>query len=95
MKQIDGVNLVELVEESSKELISAKRNEAANLIKNHLQRVEQLALDVRKAEKELKKKSEALKKAQDKIDKIKAGDWSQLADKQDGPKGHNQGSDNG
>lgn len=92
MKQIDNVNLTELVTESSKELISEKRSEAANIIKNHLQRIEQLSLDVRKAEKELNKKTEALKKAQEKMDKIKAGDWSQLAEKKDGPKGHNQGS---
>ena len=91
MKQIDGVNLEELVKESSVALISDKRKEAANLVKNHLQRIEQLALDVRKAEKELKKKTEALKKAQEKMDKIKAGDWGLLSEKQDGPKGHNNG----
>ncbi len=92
MKQIDGVNLTELVEEGSKELISEKRSEAANIIKNHLQRIEQLSLDVRKAEKELNKKTEALTKAQDKMDKIKGGDWGLLSEKKDGPKGHNQGS---
>ena len=93
MKQIEGVDLVALVEESSKELVSAKKEEAANIIKKHLQRVEQLALDVRKAEKVLKSAQEKLKKAQDKIDKIKAGDWSLLSDKKDGPKGHNKGGE--
>lgn len=91
MKQIDGINLEELVKESSVALISDKRKEAANLIKNHLQRIEQLALDVRKAEKELKKKEEALKKAQEKMNKIKAGDWGLLSEKKDGPSGHNNG----
>lgn len=85
IEAIDGVDLATLVEESSRELIADKRRQAANLIKQHLQRIEGLAQEVRRSENVLKKAQEKLKKAQDKINKIKGGDWSLLADKQDGP----------
>ncbi len=91
MDKLEDVDLAQLVEESSKELMVSKRYDAANIIKNHLQRVEQLAIDVRTAEKALVKKKEKLAKAQAKIDKIKEGDWSLLAEKEDGPKGHSNG----
>jgi hypothetical protein len=50
-----------------------------------LQRVEQLAIDVRKAKKDLESKEGKLVKAQAKIDNIKEGDWSLLSEKKDGP----------
>ena len=86
MEKMENVDLSVLVEESSKELMADKRNDAASIVKKHLQRVEQLAIDVRNTEKQLKIKKEKLAKAQAKIDKIKAGDWSLLAEKEDGPK---------
>lgn len=93
IEKIPGVELSELVTEATSELLAERRKKAAGLIKNHLQRVEGLALDVRKKENELKKLREKLTKAQAKIDKIKAGDWSVLSDRKDGPKGHNNGPD--
>ena len=90
---MDNVDLSQLVEESSEELIADKRKRAASIIKAHLQRIEGLALDVRNAERELNKKKEKLEKAQQKLNKIKEGDWSLLSDKKDGPSGHNQGSE--
>ena len=89
MDKIDGIDLAELVKDSAQDLMKEKRVGAANIVKNHLQRVEQLAIDIRTLEKELKNKKDKLVKAQSKIDKIKAGDWSVLAQKEDGPKGHN------
>ncbi len=89
MEKLENVNLSELVVEASDALLTEKRNAAASSIKKHLQRVEQLAIDVRKIEKELKSKREKLVKAQAKIEKIKEGDWSLLADKEDGPKKNN------
>lgn len=91
IEKIEGVDLADLVTEASTRLLAERRVEAAGLVKNHLQRVEGLTLEVRKKEQELKKLKEKLSKAQDKVDKIKAGDWSVLALKQDGPKGHNTG----
>jgi uncharacterized protein HemX len=86
---IEGVDLSELVKEASTELMAEKRRQASNIIKNHLQREEQLVLDIRQLEKNLKGKKDKLAKAQIKINKIKEGDWSLLVEKKDGPKGHN------
>ena len=90
MEKLENVDLSALVEDSSKELMDEKRKQAAGLIKVQLQRIEQLSLDVRNAERTLKKKQEALAKAQQKIDKIKAGDWSLLAEQKDNSKENNE-----
>lgn len=42
IEKIEDVDLSALVEEASVELISEKRKQASNIIKNHLQREEQL-----------------------------------------------------
>jgi hypothetical protein len=86
MEKLEGVDLKVLVAEASDALLTEKRNSAASIIKKHLQRVEQLAIDVHKLEKELKGKKEKLTKAQDKIEKIKEGNWSLIAEQKDGPK---------
>lgn len=86
MEKIENVDLGSLVTEASTELMTDKRKSAASIIKIHLQRVEQLAIDIRHAEKDIKKKKEKLEKAQAKINKIKEGDWSLLAEQEDGPK---------
>jgi seryl-tRNA synthetase len=86
---IEGVDLSELVKEASTELMAEKRRQASNIIKNHLQREEQLVYDIRNLKKNLKGKEEKLAKAQAKIEKIIKGDWSLLVEKKDGPKGHN------
>ena len=90
MEKLENVDLSALVEDSSKELMDEKRKQAAGLIKVQLQRIEQLSLDVRNAERTLKKKQEALAKAQQKIDKIKAGDWSLLAEQKDNSNENNE-----
>lgn len=93
-EKIEGVDLSTLVEEASTELLGERRSQAASIIKKHLQRVEQLVIDVHRAEKTLRGKKEKLTKAQAKLDKIKAGDWSLLAEKKDGPKkGNNESSE--
>jgi hypothetical protein len=93
MEKLENVNLAELVVEASEALLAEKRNTAASIIKKHLQRVEQLAIDVHKVEKELKSKKEKLVKAQAKINKIKEGDWSLIAEQKDGPKKGGQDND--
>ena len=80
MEKIENVDLGNLVTEASNEIIDARRKQAAGIIKQQLQRIEQLVTDISNAEKELKKKRDKLTKAQEKIDKIKAGDWSLLAE---------------
>lgn len=56
MEKLENVDLAALVTEASDALLTEKRNAAASSIKKHLQRVEQLAIDARKLEKELKNK---------------------------------------
>ncbi len=79
MKPVKGVNLKVLVEECAEELVELRRKQAANIIKQLLQRMEQLSIDVRNLEKELRNKQEKLVKAKAKIDKIKEGQWDLLA----------------
>lgn len=80
MKEIDGVNLEDLVKEVSKNIVSDRRESAAGLIKKQLQKMEGLAIDVSGLEKQLKKKKEALAKAQEKVTKIREGNWQVLAE---------------
>lgn len=76
--EIEGVNLADLVDSVSTDLVNERRKQASGVIKQQLQRMEQLNIDIKNAEKELKKKSEKLAKAQTKMDRIKSGDWSVL-----------------
>lgn len=86
MEKIENVDLSELVEESSTELVAEKRRKVAGMIKQQLQRVEQLSVDVKELEKQLRGKKEKLGKALEKIKKIKEGDWSVLTENQEGKK---------
>ena len=91
---IEGLDLADMVEKVSARLLLTRRCHAACLVKNHLQRQEQLEKDVAETEEKLKKLKEKLAKANAKIDKIRSGDWSVLASREDGPKkGHNHGSE--
>ena len=90
MEKIDGVNLSDLVEESSTELVAEKRRKVAGMIKQQLQRVEQLSVDVKELEKQLKGKKEKLEKALAKIKKVKEGDWSVLMENKEGKKDKQQ-----
>jgi hypothetical protein len=78
MEKIENIDLNNLVQEVSEQLLDDRRKMAAGIIKKELQKIEQLIIDIKKAEREVKSKQEKLKKAQEKIDKIKSGDWSCL-----------------
>lgn len=80
MKEIEDVNLKELVENVSQDLLTERRKQAAGIIKQQLQKIEQLVKDISNTEKDLKKKKEKLTKAQDKIDKVKGGNWQILSE---------------
>ncbi|KKK98742.1 hypothetical protein LCGC14_2639720 [marine sediment metagenome] len=80
MEKINNVDLSQLVEESAEKLVAEKRNKAASLVKQELQRIEQLKIDIKKIDKDRKNKQDKLDKAQAKMDKIKNGDWSVLAE---------------
>ncbi len=83
MEKIEGVNLEELVEESSADLVEEKKKSVAGLIKQQLQRMERLATEIKNLEKEINGKRDKLKKIQEKIEKIKNGDWSVLTEKKE------------
>ena len=54
MKEIEGVDLNSLVSETSQELLTERRKQAAGIIKKQLQRIEQLVADIKETEKQLK-----------------------------------------
>ena len=78
MKKLEGVNLAELVEESSSELLAEKKSQVAALVKKELQKAESLESEIENLEKQIKSKKENLEKVQAKIKKIEEGDWSVL-----------------
>lgn len=80
MEEFKNINLEKLVEEASVDILDERRKSAANAVKIQLQRIEQLAIDVKNLKKDLNKKEEKLKAAQGKIDKVKGGDWKVLSD---------------
>ena len=79
-EKIEGVDLSDLVTEAAGAVLSERRKQAAGMIKQLLQRVEGAASDIRDLEKQIARKRESMGKAQAKIDKLKAGDWSVLAE---------------
>jgi len=80
MKPIPGVNLKNMVEQASKELIFENRKQAIGMIKKGLKRIEGLAKEIKYFNHELKKRQGKLAKSQEKINKIKDGDWSLLVE---------------
>ena len=93
MEKIDGVDLGNLVSDVAAGIVTDRRNQASGLIKQQLQKVEQLAKDIVAAEKDLEKKKGKLTQAQGKIDKIKAGDWTVLTELAKQNKGNKKDND--
>ena len=83
MKEIEGTELLDLVAEAANELLQERRSCAKGQIKKELQRIEGLASDIKKTEKELEKLRKKFNTAQEKIDKLKSGDWSVLVTEQE------------
>ena len=81
MKEVQGVNLGELVSETATQLVADRRKMVGNQIKNLLQRTEGLARKLVLGKREIKKLEDKLASAQAKIDKLKAGDWSVLEER--------------
>ena len=79
LEKVEDLDLGQLVEEVSSDMVQERTRQAAGLIKKQLQRMEQLSKDIVAAKKELKSKQDKLVKAQDTIDKIRSGDWKVLA----------------
>jgi hypothetical protein len=84
MEPIKGIDLGELVNISSEQLLHDYRVEIGGKIKKLLVKCEVLPRDIKKLETELEKVRKSYKEALDKVEKLKAGDWSVLnEEKQD------------
>ncbi len=77
---IEDTNLEDLVKEASGELLLERRHAATTLIKNFLMKVEGLTSEIKNLKNQLSKKEESLAKTLEKIKRLKAGDWSLLAE---------------
>ncbi len=79
MEKIEGLNLGDLVSEASRISIAKRKELALSLVSKLMHRIEGLAQEEKKLTQQLKQNNEKIKKAQETLDKIKAGDWSVLS----------------
>ena len=80
MKQIEGVNLVDLVQNSAEQVLQERIKGAKGQIKALFYHMERLLKEKASKTKELKRLDEKINSLQTKIDKLRSGDWSQLAE---------------
>ncbi len=73
------IKLNDLVGEASRELMREKRLEASNLVKSFLLKAESLTYDIKGKKRELEKMEVSLADTLGKIEKLRSGDWSILA----------------
>ena len=78
MNPVENVNLQSVVGAAATELLDEKRRGVAGIVKQILQRSEQLAGDVKGLESQLAKKRGQLEQSLAKVEKLRAGDWSVL-----------------
>lgn len=74
------LNLQDLVTEASTELMMTRRKEATNLIKSFLLKTEGLDREIKQLKNQLTQKEESLKKTQDKIERLRKGEWNILSE---------------
>lgn len=80
MEKIEGVKLDELVTEASTELLQERRRGASSLIKKLLIYSEGLVDSIKRKEAELKGLRKKLSTQKEKIERLRAGDWSVLVE---------------
>ncbi len=90
MEKIEGIELDKLVSDVASELVNDRRKQAASAIKVFLQRAEQLSVDMKLLNRQLKEKQKKFDETVARIDKIKAGDWSLLAEPKEGQDSNKQ-----
>lgn len=73
------IDLSSLVSEVSRNFIIQRREEVAKLLQNQFSKMNGLLKDIKNGEAELNKKKENLKQVQDKINKIRSGDWDVIS----------------
>lgn len=79
IEKIDEVDLEALVKDASSDLILQRRKEALTLIQKLMCRIEGLAKEKKQADTKVKELEGKITAAQEKLNKIKSGDWSILA----------------
>ncbi len=82
MQKIEGVEIGDLVQEASKQILLAQKDEVLDLVKKLIQKAHGLTEDVKRAKHELKGKEDKLAKTLARIEKLRAGDWSALQEQQ-------------
>lgn len=80
MLQIKDTKLEDLVARASQELLEEMRIEGVTQIKKIYQKQYVLTKEIKNDEQNLNKKKESLKRAEDTIVKLQAGDWTALKD---------------
>lgn len=80
------IDLQELVTAASIDIMLERRKEATNLIKGFLIKVEGLTKEIKNLENQLKTKQESLAKTNEKIQRLKKGEWNILAENNSGSK---------
>lgn len=80
MKPIENIDLKDLLESAAQNLLVEKRNDAESRIRQTLIRQEALVVSIHAKENELKKLREKMDKSSAKIDRLRKGDWSVLAE---------------
>jgi len=73
------IDLSILVSEVSRNFIVQRRDEVSKLLLNQFSKMNGILVDIKKNEAELNKKKENLKQVQEKINKIRSGDWEVIS----------------
>jgi hypothetical protein len=78
MEKIEGINLSELIDDTSLELFHERKHLVVGKIKVILTRINALKMDIKNAETVIKKRKEGIAKMEHKVAQLRAGDWSVL-----------------
>lgn len=78
VEPIEGVDLKELLQETAQEIVLEKKRSTQRLMRILLDRLYVLKEEIIQAKKHLVNKEEAIKKIEEKITRLRDGDWSVL-----------------
>lgn len=78
MKEVEGVDLSNLVEEASNEILNERRVGLRSLIKSKLNELNQSVTKKAELEKQLAKANKDIERLTSWLEKVKAGDWTVL-----------------
>lgn len=76
----DNIDLSNLVAATSQDLIKDRENSIRDIVRKVFMKEKGLIEEINKLEKEATKKRESLKQTQDKLDKVRKGDWAVLVE---------------